>query len=474
PIDSGPEPLVTKLDDNNSIATYTNETLKESKQHVTNSNNAPKLEDQRIIVDASKAAEIILKGSDPDKDTIRFEIVTDPSHGTLAGLDRQKGTVSYITNPGLWGFDSFKFKIVDSHNAESRVGTVSIIFKTSPDAPPNVSDIIAATAINKPINIDLKTSGTDKREVLKFSVTSEPLHGKLKGPENIDQTSAKVTYLPDKDYDGKDTFGFKAQHVNGVSSKQANVTVVVIAPPPTPNSLPKADTQSVNTDQNKKIGIVLRGTDTEGEKLTFSIVTDPSHGKITRFDSSSGKLVYKPDAIFSGDDSFTFKVTDPKGGTSNDARVSIKVNSLVNIPAKEKISHSGESVRSRSENTSSFVPAEPKNHHPSADAGLNDIVYSGTKGVSLTGGGKDKDGNKLTYSWKQISGPPIELNGVDTSTPIFNAPYVSRDVVLQFSLTVDDGLGGQDTDTTKILVHPQDVTLVTPSIETHETNNQTK
>ena len=61
------------------------------------------------------------------------------------------------------------------------------------------------------------------------------------------------------------------------------------------------------------------------DELTFSIVTGPSHGKLAKFDSASGKLTFSPNENFAGEDSFTFRVTDQKGQHSNIAKVSIRV-----------------------------------------------------------------------------------------------------------------------------------------------------
>ena len=90
------------------------------------------------------------------------------------------------------------------------------------------------------------------------------------------------------------------------------------------------------------------------------------------------------------------------------------------------------------------------------------------------GSGNDKDRDKLSYTWKQISGPAVKLKGVDKASSILNVPDVDRDTLLQFSLTVNDGKGGQDTDTATILVKNHDVTEVNSSIEFGSNNNQTE
>ncbi len=119
---------------------------------------------------------------------------------------------------------------------------------------------------------------------------------------------------------------------------------------------------------------------------------------------------------------------------------------------------------------------EVKNHRPSADAGPGLSIYELTKQVALAGSGKDIDGDKLSYFWKQISGPPIALTGVKTKTPIFNAPGVNRDTPIKFLLTVNDGKGGQDTDITNVIVKNQivdrDVTVLRPLVNSLDRYNQ--
>lgn len=51
----------------------------------------------------------------------------------------------------------------------------------------------------------------------------------------------------------------------------------------------------------------------------------------------------------------------------------------------------------------------------------------------------DEDGDSLTYSWQQISGPSVELENTDSLTPSFIAPLVKKDEKVTFKITVSDG-----------------------------------
>ena len=90
------------------------------------------------------------------------------------------------------------------------------------------------------------------------------------------------------------------------------------------------------------------------------------------------------------------------------------------------------------------------NQPPTAEAGNTQTVNEGVT-VTLDGSdSSDPDNDTLTYSWTSDSTPAIALTG---QAPTFTAPQVgaSGDTIT-FTLTVDDGNGGSDTDTVDITV----------------------
>ena len=68
------------------------------------------------------------------EDSLSAEIVTppEPSHGSLGSIDQNTGNVTYTPAPGFSGIDNFTFKVMDNHQAESNVATVSITVKPVP------------------------------------------------------------------------------------------------------------------------------------------------------------------------------------------------------------------------------------------------------------------------------------------------------------------------------------------------------
>ena len=91
--------------------------------------------------------------------------------------------------------------------------------------------------------------------------------------------------------------------------------------------------------------------------------------------------------------------------------------------------------------TSSITSTTTTNYPPEAAVGPDQTVNEDTT-VILVGGASDRNTNdKLSYSWTQTAGPPIALNGSNTTSATFISPTVSSDTILKFSLTAKDDKG---------------------------------
>jgi hypothetical protein len=94
------------------------------------------------------------------------------------------------------------------------------------------------------------------------------------------------------------------------------------------------------------------------------------------------------------------------------------------------------------------VTVSQVNQAPAANAGLDQAHDEGGV-VALDGThSDDPDGDPLvTFSWTQISGPPVALDDACSATPHFMAPAVGPGgLTLVFRLTVSDGVLSSDPD----------------------------
>ena len=101
------------------------------------------------------------------------------------------------------------------------------------------------------------------------------------------------------------------------------------------NQPPLADTQIISTNEDMPITIVLTGSDTDGDSLTFAINSGPlngSLGTITPVSNTSAEVIYTPDPDFNGFDSFTFTVNDGIADSAP-ANVDVQVASVNDPPS---------------------------------------------------------------------------------------------------------------------------------------------
>jgi len=91
------------------------------------------------------------------------------------------------------------------------------------------------------------------------------------------------------------------------------------------NTTPVATAQSITLDEDTSKTIIFAGTDVEGDALSYTITSQPTHGTI------SGNNTYTPNANYFGSDSFGFVAND---GTvdSTEATVNITIDPVNDSP----------------------------------------------------------------------------------------------------------------------------------------------
>jgi len=135
--------------------------------------------------------------------------------------------------------------------------------------------------------------------------------------------SAEVTYTPNTNYNGSDSFTFTVS--DGVStSSPATVDISITAV----NDAPTISAQSASGNEDEAQEITLAGNDVDGDALTYVLATNSSNGASTL---SGNVVTYTPNTNYNGSDSFTFIVSDAEY-TSSAATVSITVASVNDLP----------------------------------------------------------------------------------------------------------------------------------------------
>ncbi|EMF7445158.1 tandem-95 repeat protein [Vibrio parahaemolyticus] len=161
------------------------------------------------------------------------------------------------------------------------------------------------------------------------------------GPKNgtvIVNNDGTVTYTPDDNYVGKDTFTYvvTSDGVSESTTVEVNVTPVNDAP------VAKDDIATTQEDTAVTIDVLPNDTDVDGDTLSIQSASVPSdQGTVEIVD---GKLVFTPAENFNGDAEITYTVTD--GQLTDEAKVTVTVNPVndaptIKVDAVESITEDG-------------------------------------------------------------------------------------------------------------------------------------
>ena len=91
------------------------------------------------------------------------------------------------------------------------------------------------------------------------------------------------------------------------------------------NHPPKVYNATVDVSYVNTTDVKLKGDYLDGNPITYSIVSNATHGQMSPLDPITDVVNYNPRTGYVGNDSFTFQATDSHGAKSNVAEVSITV-----------------------------------------------------------------------------------------------------------------------------------------------------
>ncbi|PYR12683.1 MAG: adhesin, partial [Acidobacteria bacterium] len=263
---------------------------------VTPVNDAPVATAQSATTAEDTAKAITLTASDVDGDALTYSIVSGPSHGSLSGA---APNVTYTPAANYNGPDSFTFKANDG-TVDSAAATINITVTAVNDAPVAANDAYSTnedTALSVAAAGVLANDSDVDGDALTAVLVSAPAHGSLTLNAN-----GSFSYMPAANYNGSDSFTYKAND-GALNSNVATVAITINAV----NDPPVANAQSVTTAEDTAKAITLTASDVDGDALTYSIVSGPTHGALS---GTAPNVTYTPAANYNGPDSFTFKAND--------------------------------------------------------------------------------------------------------------------------------------------------------------------
>jgi len=377
-------------------------------------NDNPEGADVTITTQEDTAYNGTVTATDKDGDTLTFTKNTDPSHGTV--VVNTDGSYIYTPDTDYNGGDSFTVTVSDGHGGTDII-TVTITVTPANDNPEG-TDVAITTQEDTAYNGTVTATDKDG-DTLTFTKNTDPSHGTV-----VVNTDGSYIYTPDTDYNGGDSFTVTVSDGHGGTDI---ITVTVTVTPVNDN--PEGTDVAITTQEDTAYNGTVTATDKDGDTLTFTKNTDPSHGTVVV--NADGSYIYTPDTDYNGSDSFTVTVSDGHGGTD-----------IITVT----------------------VTVTPVNDNPEGtDVAITtqeDTAYNGT--VTAT----DKDGDTLTYT--KNTDPSHGTVVVNTDGSYIYTPDTDYNGGDSFTVTVSDGHGGTDIITVTITVTPvndnpegTDVTITT-------------
>ncbi|WP_372490092.1 Ig-like domain-containing protein [Chitinophaga sedimenti] len=263
-----------------------------------------------------------LLANDTDADqgqTLSASIAVPPTHGTLT--INANGSFLYTPAANYNGIDRFVYRVCDN-GAPSLcdTATVTINITAVNDAPVVANDnysvdedvVLTVPAAGVLLN-DAEADG----ETMTASLLVQAAHGTV-----VMNANGGFTYTPNPDFNGLDSFTYRACDPSGACTPGV-VRIVVNAT----NDIPLAvnDTYTLTEDTPLNVGVpgvLSNDTDPDGDPLTVSLTVAPTKGALTL--NANGAFAYIPNADVNGVDSFTYRVCDP-GGACATATVTLNI-----------------------------------------------------------------------------------------------------------------------------------------------------
>jgi large repetitive protein len=242
-----------------------------------------------------------------------------------------------------------------------------------------------------------------------------PLHGTVALNGN-----GSFVYVPDPDYNGPDSFTYKAN--NG--ARDSSIATVSINVTPV-NDPPDAKDDNANVAANAgatPIDVLANDTSAPdaGETLTITSVTQPIGGTVVITGGGTG-LTFQPGAGFVGTATFTYTISDGNGGTDT-ATVTVTV-------------IAGPLPPDATDDTSTVQED------------------SGPTAIDVLANDRDGNGDTLTItSVTQPAGGTVIITGGGTGVTFQPSPNFNGTTT--FTYTISDGKGGTDTATVTVNVTP--------------------
>ncbi|HNL97161.1 MAG TPA: Ig-like domain-containing protein, partial [Accumulibacter sp.] len=314
---------------------------------------------------------------------------------------------------------------------KGRTASAAVTMTVTPVADPPIVTAQQFTITEEQLlSAQLVASDADGDQ-LTFALNQAPTHGQL-----TLAADGSFTYQPTANFVGRDSFVFRVS--DGATVVPATVEIVVASA----NDAPLAIDDDVRLDQGSSVQFDVRGNDSDvdGDALRVELLSPPASGQLLA--QADGSFVYTPIASFSGEDSFTYRLSDGLA-LSGVATVRLQVAAVNQAPVAEDDSATTD------EDTPVTVTVLANDRDPDGDALVVALLTPPQHGsavahadgsITYTPAADFFGADQFSYSLRDDQGRAASASVAVTVTALADAPQV---VAQQFTTTEDQLLSAQ-------------------------------
>ena len=274
------------------------------------------------------------------------------------------------------------------------------------DAPLADDELLTVAEDSGVTDVDALDGDTDlDGDSLTIASATDPAHGTVE----FSGDGSRLTYEPDADHHGPDTFEYVVSDGHG-GSDVGTVSVTVTSVNDAPVATDDTVTVPINSDA-AAVPVRSNDTDLDGDALTITGATDGAHGTVIVSSDGSG-LTYAPATGYHGLDTFTYTIGDGLAADTATVHVTVDPDATPPVVAAPVARWIGQSVGTTT--TTARIAWSATD----ADSGVKSYRLQ----VSVDGGG-----------WKTIALPAATTTSIDRTLTTGHA--------YQFRVRATDGAG---------------------------------
>jgi VCBS repeat-containing protein len=279
--------------------------------------NQPPVAPMNVQAAVQSRSEVLLTWTDASVNETGFEIHRgiDAENYELSGSMAADATGALIN--GLQPSTTYYF-VVRATNSVGYGESAAVTATTAANFPPSAQ--ADAYSLDEDIPLTVPAPGVlendidPEGDVLSAVMVSSPAHGAVTFNED-----GSFIYSPDANYNGMDSFTYQASDEYAESATTTVTLNVALS-----NDLPLAnpDTVAAQSGLAVRVNVLANDTDPDGESLTVVAVTQGTDGTVTI--NPDNTLSYRSEPGFTGEDMFTYTVTDGTATVVGTVTVSVE------------------------------------------------------------------------------------------------------------------------------------------------------